>query len=52
MEVSNFATFSNKVNDDNKAQVIGPFTQFTGVLGPNGSGKSNLFDGIAFALNL
>lgn len=32
--------------------IIGPFTEFTGVMGPNGSGKSNIFEAIAFALNL
>ena len=35
-----------------RPHVIGPFSDFTGILGPNGSGKSNIFDAIAFALNL
>jgi len=34
------------------AHIVGPFTQFTGIIGPNGVGKSNIFDAIAFALNL
>ena len=32
--------------------IIGPFTELTGIIGPNGVGKSNIFDAIAFALNL
>lgn len=53
MELCNFASFSGALDAEGSAsQVVGPFTKFTGVLGPNGSGKSNIFDAIAFALNL
>ena len=53
IEVSNFKTFSGYLHGtDGNPHVIGPFTEFTGIVGPNGSGKSNIFDAIAFALNL
>lgn len=52
IEVKNFKSFSAAANKDRLGHVIGPFTDFTGIIGPNGSGKSNIFDAIAFALNL
>jgi len=59
MEVNNFKSFSgqphkSEASGDEQAQshIIGPFTNFTGIIGPNGVGKSNIFDAIAFALNL
>lgn len=52
VEVNNFKSFSAAANADGSSHVIGPFTQFTGIIGPNGAGKSNIFDAIAFALNL
>jgi structural maintenance of chromosome 1 len=52
MELSNFKSFSKFANENQSAHLIGPFSNFTGVVGPNGVGKSNVFDAIAFALNL
>ena len=53
IEVSNFTSFNANINGvGGQPHVIGPFTDFTGILGPNGSGKSNIFDAIGFALNL
>lgn len=50
--MKNFKSFSAAANKDMLGHCIGPFTDFTGIIGPNGSGKSNIFDAIAFALNL
>ena len=52
IEVDNFKSFSGSANADQGSHTIGPFTQFTGIIGPNGVGKSNIFDAVAFALNL
>lgn len=60
MEVNNFKSFSGLAAEPSDSEgissqsshIIGPFTQFTGIIGPNGVGKSNIFDAIAFALNL
>ena len=60
VEVNNFKSFSGKQTQasdseseqDRSTQIIGPFTRFTGIIGPNGVGKSNIFDAIAFALNI
>lgn len=52
MELSNFKSFSKFANFNQGSHIVGPFTNFTGIVGPNGVGKSNIFDAIAFALNL
>ena len=59
VEVSNFKSFSAGIAEQAaespehaRSHIIGPFTQFTGIIGPNGVGKSNIFDAIAFALNI
>lgn len=61
IEVNNFKSFSGYSTDTSEAisepaheasHIIGPFTHFTGIIGPNGVGKSNIFDAIAFALNI
>ena len=52
MELSNFKSFSKFANINQDAHIVGPFTNFTGIVGPNGVGKSNIFDAVAFALNL
>lgn len=53
VEVNNFKSFSGQqAGEQESTHLIGPFTQFTGIIGPNGVGKSNIFDAIAFALNL
>ena len=53
IEVHNFKSFSGQASAaEDGSHIIGPFTRFTGIIGPNGVGKSNIFDAIAFALNL
>jgi structural maintenance of chromosome 1 len=54
IELVNFKSFSYQLSDDKQVMpiMVGPFTEFTGILGPNGVGKSNIFDAIAYALNL
>ena len=53
VEVNNFKSFSGSAHQEqDSTHLIGPFTHFTGIIGPNGVGKSNIFDAIAFALNL
>jgi structural maintenance of chromosome 1 len=56
IELENFKSFGESPtetqDDAQKSHIIGPFTNFTGIIGPNGTGKSNIFDAIAFALNL
>ena len=52
IELANFKSFSGQLDGEHQTQLIGPFTDLTGILGPNGVGKSNIFDAVAFALNL
>ena len=52
VEVSNFKSFSKYANSDSESHLVGPFTNFTGIIGPNGVGKSNIFDAIAYCLNM
>ena len=52
VELSNFKSFSGHLDSQHKSQLVGPFSDLTGILGPNGVGKSNIFDAVAFALNL
>lgn len=57
LEVNNFKSFSGNAAQQSESEeapshIVGPFTDFTGIIGPNGVGKSNIFDAIAFALNL
>ena len=52
VEVSNFKSFSKFANSETQSHLIGPFSGFTGIIGPNGVGKSNIFDAIAYCLNM
>lgn len=61
IEVNNFKSFSGYSTESSESSpeqaheashIIGPLTHFTGIIGPNGVGKSNIFDAIAFALNI
>ena len=52
VEVSNFKSFSKYANSESESHLVGPFTNFTGIIGPNGVGKSNIFDAIAYCLNM
>lgn len=52
IELANFKSFSGHLDSEHQSQLVGPFTELTGIVGPNGVGKSNIFDAVAFALNL
>jgi chromosome segregation ATPase len=53
VEVSNFKSFSRHAQSVSEhSHLIGPFLDRSAIVGPNGVGKSNIFDAIAFALNL